>query len=253
MGVTWSPRERGCSSLSHSVALNLPSRPQGVGQGTSGGSSAEGHLLWTPAFTHALHLAWGPSSLFSCPCLPPKELVSFWPSGPSCLSPWVQAGAYGGFCQFNSSGCIGRGKATGFHLDLSWHPPPQPTASQSPTLGYTFGSRAAQGSGLLGFESQLHPWMAESPSEVLDGGSMISPKSWLTRASRPPCDCPHLQRMLDPQEGTSPWATKAGGGRVVGPSPGPQQVLIKLNRKPHMGGAAHPSIHPLIHSFPNRE
>lgn len=59
MGVTWFPRESGCSSLSHSVALNLPGRPQDVGRRTSGGLRAKAHPLWTPAFTHALHLARG--------------------------------------------------------------------------------------------------------------------------------------------------------------------------------------------------
>lgn len=38
MGVTWSPKDRGCSSLSHSVALNLSNRPQEVGQGPPGTS-----------------------------------------------------------------------------------------------------------------------------------------------------------------------------------------------------------------------
>lgn len=33
MGVTWSPKDSGCSSLSHSVALNLSSQPEKVGQG----------------------------------------------------------------------------------------------------------------------------------------------------------------------------------------------------------------------------
>lgn len=68
MGVTWSPRESGCSSLSHSVALNLhrmrveerlaapllrPTQP--------------GHRpLLTPSAKPEL-----PSCLLSCPHLPP--------------------------------------------------------------------------------------------------------------------------------------------------------------------------------------
>lgn len=92
MGVTWSPRESGCSSLSHSVALNLPSQPQGVGLGTSDGPSPKAHPLRTPAFTLAFCLAWVPSSLLSCPCLLPPgacDLLILWLELPQTLEPMV--------------------------------------------------------------------------------------------------------------------------------------------------------------------
>lgn len=94
MGVTWFPRESGCSSLSHSVALNLPGRPQDVGRGTSGGLRAKAHPLWTPAFPHALHLAWG--TLLSAQLRPPASPRSMCPSrsmAPATPRPWAQAGA----------------------------------------------------------------------------------------------------------------------------------------------------------------
>ena len=81
MGVTWSPRDSGCSSLSHSVALNLPGQPQDVGQGTSGGPSAEAHLLCL--YACSLPGLGGPLCS-AAPASLPWELMSFWPYSPGC-------------------------------------------------------------------------------------------------------------------------------------------------------------------------
>lgn len=81
MGVTWSPRDSGCSSLSHSVALNLPGQPQDVGQGPSGGPSAEAHLLCL--YACCLPFLGGPLCSAASACLP-WELMSFWTYSPGC-------------------------------------------------------------------------------------------------------------------------------------------------------------------------
>lgn len=81
MGVTWSPRDSGCSSLSHRVALNLTGQPQDVGQGTSGGPSAEAHLLYL--YACSLPGLGGPLCS-AAPASLPWELMSFWPYSPGC-------------------------------------------------------------------------------------------------------------------------------------------------------------------------
>lgn len=173
MGVTWSPRESGCSSLSHNVALNLPSRPQDAGQGTSAGSSAKAHPRWMPAFTHAPTWPGAPACLL-------QQLVSFWAYGPSCppdpgptLGPMVVCASSAHLDEEGRAGLL----ASVWALSTI-PPPPQPTASQSLTLCYAFVLSRAQGSGLPGFESQLHPRVAESlhevPEAVLGSASAVT-------------------------------------------------------------------------------
>ena len=218
MGVTWSPRESGCSSLSHSVALNLPSRPQDVSQGTSGGRSAQAHPLGARACPVLAARPGVPSAGLSCPCLPPPGAAS---------RPWAQAGPRvvrpAQLFWMRRAGPSSWLNLAGLSLLLG----PQPAGLAPPRR---MVGPAEPGFRTAGLPSQRHPSPPPAPGSPREvPRTALGPPGYLSRllrAAQHPCEqaakgnCSHFTEETRPSGGkTRPWATKPG-------APGPPSLEL---------------------------
>lgn len=147
MGVTWSPRESGCSSLSHRVALNLPSRPQDMG---------EAPLVALPLRTALWFVGsclYPPSAWPGVPCsaqMPLPASPGSWCPGhvaQAALLPGPRLGLLRISYQLTWSGQGGQVPGCGLLSGPGPQPrfPPQPRAGHQLTCCQTFMSSTPQG------------------------------------------------------------------------------------------------------------
>lgn len=187
---------------------------------------------------------------------------SYSPSCPQTLGPdWGSLW----FC-VSSSGLDeeGRGQAVGFSLSLV-HRPVLPLSPELDTTSHVAAllCPAQPRAGLLGFESQPHHWVAKRihvrwprSAGPVAGLRVLLPltpaRQGLVRQAGTRDRSCFTEEETRPAEGRPVFGPHSRRPWCCGPVPwalpslphaGPQQVLIKFNRKPHVRGATHSFIH----------